>query len=401
MSAVLHQGDCLQVMRDLEAESFDACITDPPYHLSSVVKRFGDAKESDDTQTSARIRSRADGYARCAAGFMGQKWDGGNIAFRPETWAEVYRVLKPGAHLLAFGGTRNHHRMFCAIEDAGFEIRDTIMWVYGQGFPKSHNVSKGIDKKLGLAGSYGEPKSPAHAGWIDRGAMRGEDGHEGYQRPWMQDEEAVERNARVYVPGSPEAAEWVGWGTALKPAWEPICVARKPIAGTVAQNVLSHGTGGLNIDACRVGSEVLVGRWPANLAHDGSDEVIGAFPNTGPSVIGKPRGSANPGDGWGMTQTGAEYDDAGSAARYFYCAKASSKDRAGSKHPTVKPIKLLQWMVRLVTPKGGLIIDPFAGSGTLAIAAWLEEARCVLIEAESQYCDDIRQRLAAANDNDV
>ena len=203
----LHLGDCLETLRTMPDNSVDSIVTDPPYGLS----------------------------------FMGKKWDYDVPSV--EIWAECLRVLKPGGHLLAFAGTRTQHRMAVRIEDAGFEIRDMIAWVYGSGFPKSLDVSKAIDKAAGVEGSFGEPKSAAHAGWIERGRMRGDEGHEGYQRPWMADTEAVDKNARKYIGGTEAARQWQGWGTALKPALEPITVARKPLVGTVAANVLQHGTG--------------------------------------------------------------------------------------------------------------------------------------------------------------
>lgn len=214
---LLH-GDMLEVLPTLEENSIDAVVCDPPYEL----------------------------------GFMGKAFDKRGISFKPETWAAVFRVLKPGGHMLAFGGTRTYHRIAVAIEDAGFEIRDTLLWLYGSGMPKSHNIAKALDKLAGKEGSYGAPKSAAHAGWIDRGRMRGDEGHEGYQRPWMKDEAAVDKNARVYEGATDLARQFDGWGTALKPAFEPIILARKPVEGTITQNVATWTTGGINIDDCRV-----------------------------------------------------------------------------------------------------------------------------------------------------
>jgi DNA modification methylase len=407
----LHSGDCLAVLKTYPDCSVDSVCTDPPYHLTSIVKRFG-------AQNSAPAKVGQTGaYARASAGFMGKQWDGGDVAFRTELWAEVLRVLKPGGHLAAFGGTRTYHRMACAIEDAGFEVRDMIGWLYGSGFPKSHDVSKGIDRSKGakrtVVGKEFIPNDMRNGGLLD--VAHGD--RPGYDRD-------------MTVATTPEAQAWEGWGTALKPAQEPICLARKPLTGTVAQNVLEHGTGALNINGCRVDfaspadagetkgknahgnfgsgpmtNEVYgkftkdrdnydpVGRWPANVIHDGSDEVVAAFPQTAPSTIGKPRGAAA-GEGWGMTATGREYDDSGSAARFFYTAKADSDDRLGSKHPTVKPLDLMQWLVRLVTPPGGVVLDPFAGTGTTGEAAWREGFRAVLIEREIEYQDDIRRRMA-------
>jgi DNA modification methylase len=443
VSFVVHHGDCRDVLRKLDANSVDSVVTDPPYNLASIVKRFG-------ADGAAPAKAGATGvYARSSAGFMGKKWDS-DVAFQVETWVEVYRVLKPGGHLLAFGGTRTYHRLATAIEDAGFEIRDQIGWLYGTGFPKSHDVAKAIDKELGVKGSFGEPKSAAHAGWIDRGRMRGEEGHEGYQRPWMQDEEAVSNNARQYIPGSPEAAQWSGWGTALKPAWEPIVVARKPLIGTVAENVGAFGTGALNIDGCRVGDEVrvaaytslkpahgnkfgahgtaelrrgtqgepqtYVGRWPANVIHDGSDEVLAAFPEapgqladasaTAPSPTTSREASATRrytenGSTNFAPLPGQRRGDSGSAARFFYCAKASKADRndglngGTSNHPTVKPTDLMRYLTRLVTPPGGTVLDPFTGSGSTGRGAMLEGFDFIGIEMEAPYLAIAEARIAA------
>lgn len=398
---VILNFDCRVGMAMYPDNYFDSIVTDPPYEL----------------------------------GFVGKKWDASGIAFNVEVWREALRVLKPGGHLLAFSGTRTQHRMVCAIEDAGFEVRDQIGWTYGTGFPKSLDVSKAIDAATGTEGTFGAPKSAAHAGWIDRGRMRGEEGHEGYQRPWMADPAAVDKNARQYVGGSDESRQWQGWGTALKPAWEPICVARKPLIGTVAANVLVHGVGGLNIDGCRVEGESTlrekaaganqfpheddawepkavtvgsaIGRWPANIIHDGSDEVLAAFPNapgqlapesfTAPSsktrnVYGargrRPGGFGNVGaDKGSSAPNGPMYADTGSAARFFYCAKASKSDRGeGNNHPTVKPTDLMRYLCRLVTPPGGTVLDPFAGSGSTGKGAVLEGFQFIGFDLSPEYC---------------
>ncbi len=352
----LRTGNCAEVVEAMPDNFVDSVITDPPYALVSIAKRFG-------KPGSAPAK---DVYGRGAAGFMGKVWDTGDVAFDPAFWAEVLRVTKPGGHVVAFSGTRTYHRLACAIEDAGWEIRDQIAWTYGSGFPKSHNAGD-------------------------------------------------------------------GWGTALKPAWEPICVARKPLIGTVAANVLQHGTGAINVDGCRVAGEARpnivadykdtdnstyegrmdgslaggskadgkteLGRWPANLIHDGSPEVLAAFPDTGASS-GRPRNNGE----FKSVAKGAETahttfghdDDGGSAARFFYTAKADADDRLGFKHPTIKPVDLMQWLVRLVTPKGGHVPDPFAGTGTTGEAAWREGMRCVLIEREPEYQDYIRRRMHLA-----
>ena len=375
MSVRVEHGDSRDVLRTLADASIDSVVTDPPYALVSIVKRFG-------KPGSAPAQEGADGrYRRASAGFMGKQWDTGETAFDPAFWSEVLRVMKPGAHLIAFGGTRTYHRLACAIEDAGFEIRDQLGWLYGSGFPKSHDVSKGIDK------------------------MQGDD------------------------PVTDDARQWQGWGTALKPAWEPIVLARKPLDGTVAANVLRHGTGALNIDGCRVpvsdaayarncsgdrghadnrkremdfgmtaGSANDAGRWPANVIHDGSEEVLQAFPDAGGQqrAVGPANGaktSVNVYGDYGPRDQFEPRNDSGSAARFFYSAKADATDRLGSKHPTVKPVDLMAYLCRLVTPPGGIVLDPFAGSGTTGMACMREGFDCILIEREREYYNDILKRL--------
>jgi site-specific DNA-methyltransferase (adenine-specific) len=348
----LHCGDSRDVIKTFADNSIDSIVCDPPYAL---VNNSGSRSPNPGQYTPIGKPKEPKG------GFMGKKWDTGETAFASEFWAECLRVLKPGGHVVAFSGTRTYHRMACAIEDAGFEIRDQLQWLYGSGFPKSHNAGD-------------------------------------------------------------------GWGTALKPACEPVCFGRKPLIGTVAANVLEHGTGAINIDGCRVdlngetwagnkenahgnySGKVLgefaeqyakpsnpAGRWPANIIHDGSEEVIAAFPELGKSTGGRignagggnvanlPTGSFEKGD--------PGFGDSGSAARFFYTAKADADDRLGSKHPTVKPVDLMQWLCRLVTPKGGTVLDPFAGTGTTGEAAFREGFNAILIEREEEYQSDIRRRM--------
>jgi DNA modification methylase len=400
----LLRGDCLELLPTLEEGSIDSCVTDPPYHLTSIVKRFGSPK-------SAECQFGTDGaYARASKGFMGKQWDGGDIAFNPLVWELVFRALKPGAHLLAFSGTRTYHRMACAIEDAGFEIRDQIGWCYGSGFPKSHDVSKGIDR---IAGAEREVVG------VKRASIQRNGHGEDWGRGAFASHPEETKRVSVTAPATEAAIQWQGWGTALKPAWEPIVLARKPLSeSSIAANVLKHGTGGINVDGCRVGtgddrtnggesgsraSTVLQdgfhaermerptgGRWPANLIHDGSEEVVRGFPES--VSIG--------GDGYkesmfcgGKPTGGHGLGDSGSAARFFYTAKADSDDRLGSKHPTVKPLDLIQYLVRLVTPQGGCVLDPFAGTGTAGEASWREGFRAVLVEREEEYQADIVRRM--------
>jgi DNA modification methylase len=371
-------GDCLEVMRTLPDCSVDAVVTDPPYGLS----------------------------------FMGKKWD--YDVPGEDIWRECLRVLKPGGHLLAFAGTRTQHRMAVRIEDAGFEIRDMIAWVYGSGFPKSLDVSKAIDKAAGALAPEGKNFR------VDGGS-----GTASYR---------ATTDPRNYVPPAPatlEAQQWDGWGTALKPALEPITMARKPLEGTVAANVLAHGTGGINVDGCRVACDdgrpliesrsdaslhafgnglngsrnagtTTQGRWPANLIHDGSDEVVGLFPAEARSSPGGGRSqkaSIGYSGGWksAYDNSDGQYFDTGSAARFFYCAKASKADRnEGNTHPTVKPTDLMRYLCRLVTPPGGIVLDPFMGSGSTGKAAMLDGFRFIGIEREAAYHAIAESRIGRA-----
>lgn len=384
-------GDCRDVLKSLADGSVDSIVTDPPYEL----------------------------------GFMGKAWDATGIAYDQRVWTECLRVLKPGGHLLAFGGSRTYHRMACAIEDAGFEIRDQIMWVYGSGFPKSLDVSKAIDRAAGVQREivtetvetvFGmendKLERPAYGIGQNGAAFNGH---------------AEGATATITIPATPEAEQWQGWGTALKPAHEPIVLARKPLVGTVAANVLQHGTGALNIDGCRVGTEQTVttlkdlsqahgnnfgasgieypkvgeklnppGRWPANFIHDGSDQIT---------------------------------DLMGEAARFFYCAKASKADRnegldgfeeqqqdssrkdgnpggdnprnrglnrRANHHPTVKPTALMRYLVRLVTPPNGIVVDPFTGSGSTGKAAVIEGFSFIGIEQDPDYAAIATARITHA-----
>ncbi len=623
----LHRGDCLEVLPLLEENSIDSCVTDPPYHLTSIVKRFGQPNSAPVKVDRFCGHDGADKgvspYARSSKGFMGKQWDGGDVAFRPEIWAEVLRVLKPGAHLLAFSGTRTYHRMACAIEDAGFEIRDQIGWCYGSGFPKSHDVAKSIDRMNGVeredkfegsferrAGPTGNRKCEVCGKWLVSGSPckcpRPQDTAksesaiqwQGWgtalkpsfeplvfaQKPldlrqnfhimgshlrrlesrlwsmlsasvaakffelsqsefdaacasaqWSADEKSSTRAALSAQMATSQFASaltsslntvfsWNGiWAAAsalentsiietelgttiglrtlrsllskitpesiilahksgswsianashaervfdavakrlsgtlelsalasataleadssldagVKPSWDCIVLARKPLSeSSIAAKVLKHGTGGLNVDGCRVstgedmsrlngGTECLTwggtygaganvaakrkaeglppqGRWPANLIHDGSEEVLAGFPDLGTTANSYTRqvsvGNKDvfKGGNIGVRQAGYEqsgFGDSGSAARFFYTAKADADDRLGSKHPTVKPLDLIQYLIRLVTPSGGHVLDPFAGTGTCGEAAWREGARCVLIEREAEYQSDIVKRM--------
>ena len=390
---MLLKGNCLELLATLPDNSVDSIVTDPPYEL----------------------------------GFMGKSWDNSGIAYNVELWSQALRVLKPGGHLLAFGGSRTYHRLASAVEDAGFEIRDQIMYLYGSGFPKSHNVSKAIDKAAGAEREVVGSRPLTGNGKTMRSGFHQPDGTGAGE---TEKQDVFEFTA----PATPEAQQWQGWGTALKPAHEPIVVARKPLIGTVATNVLTYGTGALNIDGSRVetteklsiGSnnrqnalvnfgmkdnketqeQNLQGRWPANVIHDGSEEVLEGFPNT-KGVVRKPTGKGilNPETGWNANSmidtTVRGFADSGSAARFFYCAKASKSERnAGLEnqnfHPTVKPIALMRYLVKLVTPPNGTVLDPFLGSGTTAVAAILEGFNWMGCEMTEDYWPIIEARVAWA-----
>jgi DNA modification methylase len=332
--ATLYLGDCREVMAELPEASVDAVITDPPYGLL----------------------------------LMGKDWDRGVPG--EGFWRDALRVAKPGAHLAAFGGTRTHHRLMCAIEDAGWEIRDCLMWLHGQGMPKSHNVSKAIDKHLGVE----RPVIGTATSW---------------NRPDSEAGHAARMNTSpgeyaLTAPATDAAQQWEGWGTALKPAWEIIILARKPLEGTVAANVMRHGTGGINVDACRVGNEMRF---------------------SPPAIPGKDTFMAS--EGSGITYLGSYVTgrwpanlllsdiDLGGKERYFYCPKVSRKERSGNTHPTVKPVDLMAWLCRLITPPGGTVLDPFMGSGSTGVAAIREGARFIGAEINPEYFEIAKGRIAA------
>ena len=383
-------GDCLLKLKDIEDNSIDSIVTDSPYGIS----------------------------------FMGNKWDYDVPSV--DVWKECYRVLKPGGHLLSFSSPRTYHRMAVNVEDAGFEIRDQIMWVYGSGFPKSLNVGKAIDKKLGFEREV--------VGISNEGAGNKQDFLPSDRTKTEAGLFGGDKKTFNITKGT---SQYEGWGTALKPAHEPIVLARKPFKGDVCSNVLEHGTGAINIDACRVGdnggsklkagikdepqsafkpgekknfnhfsdSEYIegLGRWPANFIHDGSEEVIDNFPNTGSSTPSEKNknGGEFPEDNTiklglkEIRRTG--FQDSGSAARYFYCPKASKTDREeNNNHPTVKPTDLMRYLCRLITPKNGTVLDPFMGSGSTGKAAILEGYNFIGIELSEEYLDIARNRIKHA-----
>ena len=399
--STLYNGDCLVVMENMKKCSIDSIVTDPPYHLTSIVERFG--KEG-----SAPAKFGTDGaFARASKGFMGKEWDGGDIAFQVDTWRKCFELLKPGGHLIAFSGSRTYHRMAVAIEDAGFEIRDQCIWLYGSGFPKSLNIGKQIDK---IQGNDREVVGEVRAGKNALGQDSGWNKH----------------NNRTQIEVTRGCSDWEGWGTALKPAHEPMVLARKPIdQKSVADNVLKHGVGGINIDDCRVQCEpdddiVRPDRTDAqayNFFRGGEQERI----NVRKTTRRQPRSEQNvwTDNNSGMKAEGTMFADAdprgrfpsnvmhdGScvvenvfpdiSSRYFYTAKTNQAERnagANNTHPTVKPVELMRYLVRLVTPKAGLVLDPFMGSGSTGMAAREEEFKFIGIEKEEEYYEIAKARI--------
>lgn len=430
LSSKLMHGDCLDRLKELEDCSIDSIVTDPPYGLK----------------------------------FMGKKWDYGVPSI--DKWCECLRVLKPGGVLLSFAGTRTQHRMAINIEDAGFEIRDMIAWVYGSGFPKSLDISKAIDKAAGAKREVVGDKGDTDVRWRCDPKSELLSPEKGWNQHSMT-QLGKDCQARfITAPATPEAKQWEGWGTALKPAFEPITVARKPLSeNTVAANVLKHGTGGINIDGCRIGhnepekltsrkqrsagwnmentgfdstkntsaSPDSKGRFPANLIHDGSDEVMELFPSVQRSKGNYVRKTGDTqflgAMGDGKTNVPDGLSDSGSAARFFYIAKSSRTERnegcsnlfweiiddgyiqiteqkynaldekkraSGNIHPTCKPLKLMRYLVKLVTPPNGIVLDPFMGSGTTGIACKLEGFNFVGVELDEDYIDIAKARIAVA-----
>jgi site-specific DNA-methyltransferase (adenine-specific) len=411
------QGNSLELLKTLEDNSVDAIVTDPPYGLSQ--------HSQGDIVNALTAWLAGEEYTHGKKGFMGKAWD--SFVPSPMLFKECYRVLKHGGHILCFAGSRTQDLMSLSIRLAGFEMRDACLWLYGSGFPKGCNIAKGIDGVLGKQGvgfnASGYDGRKAEFGISGRG-------------------ENFEKHLQ-YKP-SDEAKQWEGWNTNLKPAYEPIIMARKPLDGTVVNNVLKHGVGGLNIDACRVGGEIspsvnrraskikkvliskqtgwvthygessnkpvkgdLLGRYPANIILDGSDSVEALFPETQArqasqasqrrkvkyETMGKLSLERS---AWNAVE-----DYAGSASRYFYHAKASKADRdegvnGMNTHATVKPTQLMRYLVKLVTPQGGLVLDPFMGSGSTGKACMLEQFNFVGMELSEEYVKIAEARIEHA-----
>lgn len=441
LNQVIH-GDCLEVLRTMPDNSVDAVVTDPPYGLS----------RAPDIEEVLRHWLAGDDYKHRGGGFMGKEWD--SFVPGPAVWREVCRVVKPGGHILCFAGTRTVDLMGISLRLGGFEIRDCLQWLYGSGFPKSLDVSRAIDKKL-----RAERKTVGLKPYTNDGSIRGNSYNKGgYERVQLP----------ITAPATPEAQQWDGWGTALKPANEPIVLARKPLSEkTVAENVLKWGTGGLNIDGCRIPTEESTVRPVGKSAYQRNNSVVthgkvgerklkseysgstaGRFPanvildeeaarmldeQSGVTRSGKVKsdkgaygGVSTTGFLRGITTTQNQHGDSGGASRFFYCAKASKKERnmgledmpevvrndgrdetlasgnmphnrgnvpKKNHHPTVKPIKLMEYLITLITPPNGIVLDPFLGSGTTALAALNLGRFFIGIELNEEYCEIARRRI--------
>lgn len=399
----IYHGDLRGIVPSLSLQ-FDHVVTDSPYGL----------------------------------GFMEKDWD--QAVPGPEYWRAIYKACKPGALLLAFGGTRTWHRLACAIEDAEWEIRDCLMWLYGQGFPKTPDVGKLIDKAKGAVREVIGPAIYGDGHIQHNSAKRNQSGRYNFTL-----RDGVDPDPMVTAPATDLAKAWTGWALALKPAWEPIVLAMKAMEGTIAHNAETYGVAGMNIDACRIKTDEVfhvpqsdpskregivgtnlgitrsnkeafqaaqresiaktqkLGRYPANLILDEESAQL-LDEQTGTLTSGSNNVRTKPGDGYhgGLGKAGdvqVSYGDSGGASRFFYCPKASKRERGeGNDHPTVKPLALMKYLLTLLsTPTGGLILDPFAGSGTTLLAAASLGRPCVGIELEEHYCEIIARRLEATN----
>lgn len=413
----LHEGDNREHLRRLidEGVRVHAIVTDPPYGLTSIAKRFG--KEG---AAAARKEGTDGSFSRLSRGFMGKTWDGTGIERDPEFWKLCHDILLPGGYCFAFSGSRTGHWQACAMEMAGFVMHPMHGWVFGSGWPKAHNASKAIDKMLNTTDQREIVETKYEAKRMAPGATVV---REGAYRKREEEESDPTFQANVERGGSPEAQQWDGWayGTqAQKPALEPIFLGQRPFSEkTGAANLLKHGVGAVNIDATRVpysdsSTSESKARHPANLLHDGSDEVVAMFPDSdGQQAAVGPQHGAKAGvncyGDYGPREDTPPRRDSGSAARFFhafppdtdpliYHPKAGRSDRAGSKHPTVKPIALMQYLIRHITPPGGVVLDPFAGSGTTAEAARREGFDCILMEADSEYAQFIRDTLIGGSE---
>ena len=412
----IYKGDCLERLKEVPDSSVDSVVCDPPYHLTSIVERYS-------SENAAPAGFGTDGaFARASRGFMGKEWDGGDIAFRVDVWRECLRVLKPGGHLIAFGGSRTVHRIACAIEDAGFEIRDMISWLYFSGFPKSHNISKAIDRAAGVDRPViaEAPQSGAKFNMTQQLMDNG-----GFNDP---DRQSYEITAAV----TEDAKRAEGLGTALKPAQEPAILARKPLARgmSIAENWKRYGTGALRIEDCRFayGDPCWVGpqnnhekQWNIqktnNLSAKGGSYVQSKKRDKCDLTTYIPRGGRWPANIYQCPKPSrAEKENGLEALNPIQGFEAVDRKegsaglnnpRAGAgrtaseirnSHPTVKPVKLMRWLIRLVTPKHGIVLDPFTGSGTTGVAACLEGVNFIGCELTPEYWPIIEGRIDFARD---
>lgn len=386
-------GNNIDEMKNIPSNTFDSVVTDPPYGIN----------------------------------FMNKKWDNVEKDFHYNWAKETLRVVKPGAYMFVFCSPRTFHRMAVDVENAGWEVKDCLMWLYGEGFPKSLNIAKAIDSFYKKEGEYGDYKSKDHACSRKSG---NETQHEGYHRPWRDNKEIVERNKRKYIPATEEAKKWNGWHTALKPAWEPIFLFRKPLSEkTIVENIIKHNVGAINVEECKIESnnnDCKEKRWPANLILDDDPFILDNLPKSKSKDSLRRNKDSNfksydYKDKKGIVSGG--FDDEGSVARFFYCPKSKTGEkeyglddfefsivddgrekkidnpylRGTTKrkniHPTVKPVKLLTYLVKMITPEGGIVFDPFMGSGSTGIACVIENKDFYGIEIEKDYFDIAKARI--------
>ena len=397
--STVYNGDCLEVMDKMEKCSVDSIVTDPPYHLTSIVKRFG-------KEDAAPAKHGTDGvFVRSSKGFMGKEWDGGDIAFQVETWRKCYELLKPGGHMIAFSGSRTYHRMAVAIEDAGFEIRDQCIWLYGSGFPKSHNIGNGwgtalkpAHEPMVLARKPLSEKSVADnmdkfgtgAINIDACRVEGEVKHPNTMPDFR--DQGEQSKAAIGV-------DKLSFGQTSNAKRKK--VVRKP---RTADGVWTDDNSGMKSEGSEFADADPRGRWPSNVMHDGSEQIQEIFPETSSTEVSRQRthkGIWTAGELADTEQFMPAYGDQGNASRYFYCAKTSKDERKfglggdikANTHPTVKPVELMRYLVRLVTPKGGVVLDPFMGSGSTGMGAREEDFSFIGIEKESEYYEIAKARI--------
>lgn len=422
MPVTLYHGDCLDVIKTLPDNSISSIVTDPPYGLSD--------HSPADIIACLTAWLAGQPYAHKGGGMMGKSWD--SFVPGPEIWRECLRVLKNGGNLLAFAGTRTQDLMGISIRLAGFEIRDSFAWLHSQGMPKGLNISKKIDQMAGVTREIIGTKINTYDGAIRDPSKHGNPADQSHIGKWGLTK--TPHGMPMTVAGTPEAAQWEGWHSAVKGCFEPLVMARKPLDGTIVENVLKHHVGGYNIDACRLpinpavddarlggvgswktdtmaknvygeysgqrGNSSSLGRFAPNVGHDDSDAVLEAFASFGNKTSGIPGTRKKAHNTHSMAgrlnltdEPEVGYGDDGSIARFYYAGKVSPSERGSSRHPTLKPLSLMKYLIRLTTPKGGLILDPFAGSGTTGQAAIDEGFDAILIEREQEYVDYIRNRL--------